>query len=85
MDEQSLKEAMEHDAARRGITATSSAEFLRQAAAYLESVSIAARAAAAGLLCKEPAVPEARKMTQLAMQSLEHALVLMSVEAPFDV
>lgn len=85
MDEQDLKQAMEHDAARRGVVGTKQVDFLKVAAAHMESASIAARAAAAGLLCKEPAVPEARKMAQLAVQQLEQALVLMSVEAPFDV
>lgn len=85
MDEQELKKAMEHDAARRGVVGSSEIDFLKVAAAHLESASIAARAAAAGVLCKEPALPESKKMVQLAIQQLEQALVLMSVEAPFDV
>ena len=85
MNEQDLKQALEQDRILRGVTGSSEAEFLKVAAAHLESASVAARAAASGLLCKAPALPEARKMAQVAIRGLEHALVLMSVEAPFDV
>lgn len=85
MDEQDLKQALEHDRAGRGVEGSKEAEFLKVAAAHLESASVAARAAAAGLLCKTPAIKEARQMAQVAIRSLENALVLMSVEAPFDV
>ncbi len=85
MDEQDLKQALEHDAARRGGVAMQDPEFLKKAAGYLESAQFAAKAAAAGLMCKEPALREARQIARMAIENLEHALVLMSLEAPFDV
>lgn len=83
MDEQDLKQALEHDLARRGHVPAS--EFLQKAADCLQSATFAAKAAEAGLRCRVPAVKEARQIARMAIESLEHALVLMSMEAPFDV
>lgn len=84
MDEQELKIALQHDRAGRGLV-IAEGECLPVAGAYLESAAVAARAAAAGVACRPAALKEARKMAQVAIEHLERALVMMSLEAPFDV
>ena len=85
MDEQELQKALEHDAARRGHDVVK-VDPVKLAAHCCENAHVAARGAVAGLMnCKPPALPEVRAICQMAIQSLEQALVLMSLEEPFDV
>jgi len=85
MDEATLQEAIDHDQAQKA-KEPYKADPIRLAAASIESAEVACRGAVAGLvLCRPPALPEARKAVQLAIAALEQALVLMSLEEPFSV
>lgn len=86
MDESTLKEALEHDAAQKGQAVPVPLDPLKTAAMCLQNSIVAVQGAVAGIeFCKPPAVTESRKLVQLAIAGLEQALVLMSLEEPFSV
>lgn len=85
MNEAELQKALEHDRAQKG-NEPYKADPIRLAVASIESAEVACRGAVAGLtLCQPPALPESRKIIQIAITALEQALVLMSLEEPFSV
>lgn len=80
MTEQELRTALEHDTAQRQGDAAA-VQPLVLAAECLRNAALAARGAECGLLaCNPPALTEARQAAQLAVMSLEQALVLMGME-----
>lgn len=80
MTEQELKTALEHDIAQRHGDAEA-LQPLVLAAECLRNAALASRGAEAALLaCKPPALTEAKQAAQLAVMSLEQALVLMGME-----
>lgn len=84
MNEHELKTALEHDAAARG-AGSEVVRALVLAAECLRNAAVAARGAEAALIaCRPPAVVEARQATQLAIASLEQAMMLMSMEPPVN-
>ena len=86
MDEQTLQEALQHDEAQKKQSAPYPLNPLKAAAMCLQNSNVAIQGAVTGLeFCKPPATAEARKLVQLAISGLEHALVLMSIEEPFSV
>lgn len=83
MTTEELEQALAHDLAQKELGA--SAEKPLVLARYcLQNAAVAARGAECALVaCKPPAVVEARQAAQLAMQSLEQALVLLgTMETP---
>lgn len=84
MTEQELKTALEHDRAARQ-PHEPALQPLVLAAECLRNAALASRGAEAALMaCKPPALPEARQAAQLAIASLEQALVLMGMETKTD-
>lgn len=77
MTTEEMQEALEHDLAQKGM-AHDSAKPLVLARYCLQNAAVAARAAEGALVvCQPPAVAEAMRAAQLAVASLEQALILL--------
>lgn len=83
MTTEELEKALEHDLAQKQLDADADKPVVL-ARFCLQNAAVAARGAECALVaCKPPAVVEARQAVQLAMQSLEQALILLgTMETP---
>lgn len=79
-----LVTALEHDLARKGMP-TPAEKPVVLARYCLQNAAVAARGAECALVaCKPPAIAEAKKTAELAIQSLEQALVLLAMMEATD-
>lgn len=83
MTTEELEQALEHDIAQKRLDQDAD-PLLLLARQCLQNAALAARGAECGLVaCKPPALVEARQAAQLAVQSLEQALMLLGrMETP---
>lgn len=85
MTTEELEKALDHDLAQKRLDRDTDAPIVL-ARYCLQNVAVAARGAECALVvCKPPAVNEARQAVQLAMQSLEQALILLGTMEPSNV
>ncbi len=83
MTTEELEKALEHDLAQKQLGPEADKPLVL-ARYCLQNAAVAARGAECALVvCKPPAIVEARQAIQLAMQSLEQAMILLgTMETP---